>query len=74
MTAEWIRRNYRVPVKRGQRVTVEGRWGTVVSFPAQYIGVRFDGEKRTSRCHPTWEVDYHPQRSDPAKAAPEVLA
>ncbi|AIY01195.1 hypothetical protein ART_1596 [Arthrobacter sp. PAMC 25486] len=33
----------------------------IVSFPGQYIGVRFDGEKITSRCHPTWEVEYEPK-------------
>jgi len=30
--------------------------GVIVSFPGQYVGVRFDGEKRTSRCHPTWRL------------------
>jgi len=60
MSAEYVRRYYGVNVKRGQRVTVEGRPGVVVSFPGQYLGVRFDGERHTSRCHPTWEVDYTP--------------
>jgi len=32
------------------------RHGVVVSFPGQYVGVRFDGEKRASRCHPTWRL------------------
>jgi hypothetical protein len=60
VSAEYVRRFYGVPAKRGQRVTVEGRPGIVASFPGQYIGVRFDGEKSTTRCHPTWEVDYSP--------------
>lgn len=30
--------------------------GVVVSFPGQYVGVRFDGEKYTSPCHPTWHL------------------
>lgn len=32
------------------------RIGTVVSFPGQYVGVRFDGEKHTARCHPAWHL------------------
>lgn len=60
MTADYVRRTYDVDVKVGQRITVDGRPGTVVSFPGQYLGVRFDGETRTSRAHPTWRVDYHP--------------
>lgn len=58
MSADYVRRCYGVPAKRGMRITVEGRPGVIVSFPGQYIGVRFDGEKITSRCHPTWEVQY----------------
>jgi len=56
MSAEYVRNYYGVDYKRGDRLTVEGRPGTLVSFPGQYLGVRFDGEKHTSRCHPTWEV------------------
>lgn len=56
MSAAYVRSYYRVDYKRGDRVTVEDRPGTIVSFPGQYLGVRFDGEKITSRCHPTWEV------------------
>ena len=61
MSAEYVRRYYSLTCKRGQRVEVEGRPGLIVSFPQQYIGVRFDGEKFTSKCHPTWEVDYNPK-------------
>lgn len=57
MSAEWVRHHYDVRFKRGDRVVIDGRVGTIVSFPGQYLGVRFDGEKRTSRCHPTWRVD-----------------
>lgn len=56
MSAEYVRRHYGVSYKRGDRVTVEGRAGVIVSFPGQYLGVRFDGETITSRCHPTWKV------------------
>jgi len=57
MTADYVRRAYGVTHKRGDRVTVDGRPGVVVSFPGQYLGVRFDGERRTSRAHPTWRVE-----------------
>lgn len=56
MSAEYVRRAYRVDYRRGDRVLVDGRAGTVVSFPNQYLGVRFDGQTRTVRCHPTWRV------------------
>lgn len=61
MSAAYVRRYYGLTCKRGQRVTVNGRAGVIASFPEQYLGVRFDGEKRTRRCHPTWEVDYTPE-------------
>ena len=58
MSAAYVRQHYGVTLKRGQRVWVDGRPGVLVSFPDQYLGVRFDGEKRTSRCHPTWRVTH----------------
>lgn len=57
MSAEYVRRYYGVDFKRGDRVTVDGRPGVIVSFPDQYLGVRFDGERHTSRAHPTWRVE-----------------
>ncbi|ANA86278.1 hypothetical protein SEA_LOZINAK_121 [Gordonia phage Lozinak] len=56
MSAAIVRALYRVDYKRGERLVVDGRSGTLVSFPDQHLGVRFDGERRTSRCHPTWRV------------------
>lgn len=56
MSAEWVRGHYGVDYKRGDRVSVDGRAGVVVSFPDQYLGVRFDGDNFTSRAHPTWRV------------------
>lgn len=58
MSAEYVRRCYRVPAKRGMRVVADGKPGTIVSFPGQYIGVRLDGETRVGRWHPTWHIDY----------------
>lgn len=57
MSAEYVRRYYGVDFKRGDRVTVDGKPGVIVSFPGQYLGVRFDGEKHTARCHLRWRVE-----------------
>jgi hypothetical protein len=53
MSAEYVRKHYGVDYKRGERLIVDGMPGTLVSFPGQYLGIRFDGEKFTSRAHPT---------------------
>lgn len=58
MSAEYVRRMYKVPAKRGMAVTVDGKTGRIVSFPGAYLGVRFDGERHTQLCHPTWKVAY----------------
>lgn len=58
MSAEYVRGRYNVPAKVGQRVVMDGRPGVIVSFPGQYVGVRFDGERHTSQCHPTWRMTY----------------
>lgn len=57
MSAEYVRRYYGVDFKRGDRITVDGQPGTIVSFPGQYLGVRLDGESHVSRAHPTWRVE-----------------
>lgn len=57
MSAAYVRNAYGVDFKRGERVAVDGKPGTIVSFPDQYLGVRFDGEKHTERCHPKWRVE-----------------
>lgn len=57
MSARYVRDLYRVDYKRGDRVTVDGKPGRIVSFPGQYLGIRFDHEPRTTvRAHPTWRV------------------
>ena len=63
MGAEYVRRYYGVTYKRGDRVTVDGRAGTIVSFPGQYLGVRFDGERHTERGYPKWRVEPFPPAS-----------
>lgn len=57
MSAAYVRHYYGVDYKVGDRLAVDGRPGTLVSFPDQYLGIRFDGEKHTSRAHPTWRVE-----------------
>lgn len=61
MSAEYVRLWYGVDYKRGERLvfqegTPRERRGVLVSFPGAYLGVRFDGERHTSRLHPTWRV------------------
>lgn len=57
VSAAYVRQYYGVDYKVGDRLTVDGRAGTLVSFPQQYLGIRFDGETFTSRAHPTWRVE-----------------
>ena len=63
MSVDQIRRYYGVDVKRGQRITVDGRTGRVTSFRGMYLMVRFDGRKFSLPCHPMWRVDYAPAGS-----------
>lgn len=67
MSAAYVRRHYAVDYKRGDRITVDNRPGRIVSFPGQYLGVRFDGETITRRAHPTWRV----QRETDKAGAPQ---
>lgn len=57
MSAEYVRGYYAVDYKRGERLAMDGRPGTLVSFPDQYLGIRFDGDTHVSRCHPTWRIE-----------------
>ena len=53
-----MRRYYGVDFKKGDRVTVDGKPGTIVSFPGQYLGVKFDDRPNRVACaHPTWRVE-----------------
>lgn len=54
---DYVRRNYGVPVKRGMRVVHHGDCGTVTCGDGQYVRVRFDGRRRSDRCHPL-SLDY----------------
>lgn len=57
MSAAYVRGAYGVDYRRGDRGVVDGRPGRIVSFPGQYLGVRFDDSpNRVARAHPTWRV------------------
>lgn len=58
MSLQYIRDYYRVPAKRGRRVTVDGRPGVITGARDARLTVRLDGDKHTTPCHPTWRVDY----------------
>lgn len=58
MSAEYVRGYYGVDYKVGDRLAVDGRPGTLVSFPGQYLGIRFDDNPLVTKCaHPTWRVE-----------------
>jgi hypothetical protein len=59
MGLEYIRKTYKVPAKRGGRVTVHnGKKGTIRSAFSGWIRVQLDGEKFTRNYHPTWKIVY----------------
>lgn len=60
----YIRSAYNVPAKRGMRVTIDGRSGVITGSCQAYLRVRFDGEKSSRFCHPTWRVVYHVETLD----------
>lgn len=64
MSFEYVRRTYKVPAKRGLRVTVDGVGGRITSGKGGYVMVRFDGAKHPLPCHPTWRVTYHTPEGD----------
>lgn len=63
MPYAYIRRTYRVEPKVGQRITMDGKPGTIIRpiGDPQYLNVRFDGQSHGSNVHPTWRVDYNPE-------------
>ena len=66
MSMDYIRKTYGVPAKRGGRVEYDGGsigspplLGTITSATTSgHIRVRFDGERRTAKLHPTWAMRY----------------
>jgi hypothetical protein len=66
VSMDYIRRTYGVPARRGARVQYDGvtvgqppLLGTITSATnSGHIRVRFDGERRTHKLHPTWALVY----------------
>ncbi len=65
MSMRYIREFYRVPAKRGMRVTYSNpkfsnpKQGIITGSMGAYLRIRLDGEKRSRPYHPTWEIQYH---------------
>jgi hypothetical protein len=57
MALVYIRDRYRVPARRGMRVTVNGHLGTIQGARGPRLWVQFDDGYSLS-CHPTWGVVY----------------
>ncbi len=57
---EYVRNYYGVPAYIGVRVKADGKEGVLVEARSNlhYIHVLLDGEKHTSPCHPTDEIEY----------------
>lgn len=62
MTMEWVRKNYKVPAKRGGRVEYTGdgkpELGTITSANNGRINIRLDRFKHAMPFHPTWKLRY----------------
>jgi hypothetical protein len=58
MSAAYVRNYYKVPAKRGMRITIEGKPATIVGFRGPHLRLRIDGEKHIVSAHPTWEITY----------------
>ncbi|MFC8447590.1 hypothetical protein [Kitasatospora sp. NPDC057223] len=67
MTADWIRRHYDVPARRGGRIAYTGdptkgrQLGTIVAFPDSHLRIRLDGQRHLITTHPTWKIEYLPK-------------
>lgn len=68
MAYEYIRGAYGVDPQCGQRITMDGKPGTIIRpiGDPQYLKVRFDGEFGVANVHPTWKVDYQPIEMKPS--------
>lgn len=62
-SAAWIRATYRVPARRGMRITwrEDGRpakQATIVGFLNGRLRIRFDGDTHIVSAHPTYAITY----------------
>lgn len=61
---DYVRHAYGVPARRGMRVTVGGRDGTITSGKGAHVRIRLDGETHTGSYHPTSQIVYHTPDGD----------
>ena len=55
---DYIRLRYGVPAKRGAKVKYGNSLGTITGSDGGYLLIKLDGEKRSKRYHPTWNISY----------------
>lgn len=60
MAMDYIRRQYRVPAKRGRRVCYKNKPGVIVGSHDALLRIKLDGDKRSGVYHPTWQIEYLP--------------
>ncbi|MBB3665963.1 hypothetical protein FB384_004922 [Prauserella sediminis] len=66
MSLDYIRRHYGVPAKRGGRIRdYQGRSGVITGAADASLTVRLDGERRSVRYHPTWQITYDEEERNP---------
>ncbi|KTC71467.1 hypothetical protein Lqui_2124 [Legionella quinlivanii] len=58
MSMQYIRRYYKVPAKRGQKVIANGQLGVITGSRGAYLRIRLEKEKKSSLYHPIWEMQY----------------
>ena len=66
MTMTHIRKTYKVPAKRGSRIKYTGGkkplFGTILNSKHERIMVKMDTINIIYKLHPTWEIEYLPQK------------
>ncbi len=56
---EYLRRTRNMPwLKRGMRCDMDGKPGTVTGA-GTYLHIRFDGQRHSVNCHPTWAMTFY---------------
>lgn len=56
---DYIRLRYGVPAKRGGEVLYGSKMhGVITGAEDGYLKIRLDGEKRSKRYHPTYNITY----------------
>lgn len=72
---DYIRTCYGVPAKRGGRVIYHGdpdgtsKKGTITGSRGSYLRIRLDGQTYSFDFHPTWKIEYLPEKHTCRSAA-----